>query len=68
MSDLLRSVGERDAVPPIRHGSHDAAMQPAGLNPPRKQGPGIGDSTARTVASTDLQFGAGVKVPTRDFR
>jgi len=68
LSDLLRSVGERDEVGPIRHGCDDAAMQPAGPDPRKEQGAGTDDRTAWTVASIDLQFGAGIKVPTRDFR
>ncbi len=68
LSDLLRSVGERDAAAPSQHGHDDAAMQPAGADPPREQGAGTGDRTVRSVASTDLQLGAGIKVPTRDFR
>ena len=68
LSDLLRSVGERDEAPPIQHGRDDAAVQSAGSDPWRERGAGTGDRTARTVASTDPQLGAGIKVPTRDFR
>ncbi len=68
LSDLLRSVGERDEAFPMQHGRGDGATHPAGQDPRRKQGAGTGNRTARTLASTDLQFGAGIKVPTRDFR
>jgi len=68
LSDLLRSVGERDGSAPMQHGRHDAAVQPAGSDPPREQGAGTGDRMARTVASTNLQLGPGIKVSTRDFR
>jgi len=68
LSDLLRSVGERDGSAPMQHGRHDAAVQPAGSDPPREQGAGTGDRMAWTVASTNLQLGPGIKVSTRDFR
>ena len=68
LSDLLRSVGERDAAAPVRHGRDNKAAQPAESDPLREQEAGTGNRTARTVASTDAQLRAGIKVPTRGFR
>jgi len=53
LSELLRSVGERDEAFPIQHGRGDGATHPAGPDPRRP-----GASAA----------GPGIQVPTRDFR
>jgi len=39
LSDLLRSVGERDEAFPVQHGRGDGATHPAGADP--RRGPGI---------------------------
>jgi len=68
LSDLLRSVGERNEAFPIQHGRGDGATHPAGQDP--RQGPGaaLGDRTSRDSYSPDRRPGSGIKVPTRDFR
>jgi len=73
LSDLLRSVGERDEAFPIRHGRGDGATHPAGQDP--RTGPGAepGGHKARDIYVPDRRPGAGarnsgIKVPTRDFR
>jgi len=61
LSNLLRSVGGRDEALPVQHGRGDGATHPAGPDLRREQGAGTGDRTAQTVASTDLQLGAGIR-------
>ena len=64
LSDLLRSVGERDEAFPIVHGRGDGATHPSGRDP--RTGPG--GRPVRDIYVPDLRLGSGIKVPTRDFR
>ena len=68
LSDLLRSVGERDEPFPIMHGRGDGATHPAGRDP--WTGPGAVPELAapRDIYIPSLRLGSGIKVPTRDFR
>ena len=68
LSDMLRSVGERDEPFPIRHGRGDGATHPAARD--RRDGPGAGPGgrPVRDIYVPDLRLGSGIKVPTRDFR
>ena len=68
LSDLLRSVGERDEAFPIVHGRGDGATRPAGRDP--RTGPGAVTEmpVPRDIYVPDLRLGSGIKVPTRDFR
>ena len=68
LSDLLRSVGERDEAFPIRHGRGDGATHPAGKDPRSGLGAGPGGRPVRDIFVPDLRLGSGIKVPTRDFR
>ena len=68
LSDLLRSVGERDEAFPIRHGRGDGATHPAGKDPRSGPGAGPGGRPVRDIFVPDLRLGSGIKVPTRDFR
>ena len=65
LSDLLRSVGDRDNPFPLRHGRGDGATHPGS--------PDRGDllpvpPKPRDIYIPDLLLGSGIKVPTRDFR
>ncbi len=68
LSDLLRSVGERDEAFPVVHGRGDGATHPAGQDP--RSGPGAVTEmpVPRDIYVPDLRLGSGIKVPTRDFR
>ena len=68
LSDLLRSVGERDEAFPIVHGRGDGATHPAGRDP--RTGPGSVPEMPGPldIYIPDLRLGSGIKVPTRDFR
>ena len=73
LSDLLRSVGERDEAFPIQHGRGDGATHPAGRDPRESHSTGPGGHKARDIYVPDLRLGSGssspgIKVPTRDFR
>ena len=68
LSDLLRSVGERDEPFPIRHGRGDGATHPAGRDPRTGPGAVLDGARARDIYIPDLRLGSGIKVPTRDFR
>ena len=68
LSDLLRSVGDRDEAFPIRHGRGDGATHPAGKDPRSGPGAGPGGRPVRDIFVPDLRLGSGIKVPTRDFR
>ncbi len=68
LSDLLRSVGERDEAFPIRHGRGDEATHPGAPDPRDGPGPGPGSRPVRDIYIPDLRLGSGIKVPTRDFR
>ena len=68
LSDLLRSVGERDEAFPITHGRGDGATHPAGRDPRNSPGAGPGGRPVRDIYIPDLRLGSGIKVPTRDFR
>ena len=57
LSDLLRSVGERDAAACL-----------AGPDPRRKSTARLGASTGIDPSSLPSQPGPGIRVPTRDFR
>ena len=68
LSDMLRSVGERDEPFPIRHGRGDGATHPAARDPRDGPGAGPGGRPVRDIYVPDLRIGSGIKVPTRDFR
>ncbi len=68
LSDMLRSVGERDEPFPIRHGRGDGATHPAARDPRDGPGAGPGGRPVRDIYVPDLRLGSGIKVPTRDFR
>jgi error-prone DNA polymerase len=65
LSDLLRSVGERDEPFPLPHGRGDEARSGAGPDPREQAALG---RKARDIYIPDLRLGSGIKVPTRDFR
>jgi error-prone DNA polymerase len=64
LSDLLRSVGQREAAFPLRPGRGDEVRH---ANRPDPRGDG-GLRKARDIYIPDLRLGSGIKVPTRDFR
>ncbi len=68
LSDLLRSVGERDEPFPIQHGRGDAATHPGAPDPRDGPGAGPGGRPVRDIYVPDLRLGSSIKVPTRDFR
>ena len=68
LSDLLRSVSERDEAFPIRHGRGDGAMHPGAPDPRDGPGAGPGGRPVRDIYISDLRLGSGIKMPTRDFR
>jgi error-prone DNA polymerase len=68
LSDLLRSVGERDEALPIQHGRDDGATNPAGRNPREMGGTGPGGCGAWDIDAPAQRPGPGIKVSTRDFR
>jgi error-prone DNA polymerase len=68
LSDLLRSVGERDGAFPIRYGRGDGATHPAGRDPRSGPGAGPGRRLVRDTYVPDGRLGSGIQVPTRDFR
>jgi error-prone DNA polymerase len=63
LSDLLRSVGDREQAFPLRSGRGDEAKHGGGPDPRD----GLGRNP-RDIYIRDLRLGAGIKVPTRDFR
>ena len=65
LSDLLRSVGERDEAFPVPHGRGDEARSGAG--PDAREQAAFGRK-ARDIYIPDLRPGSGIKVRTRDFR
>jgi error-prone DNA polymerase len=65
LSDLLRSVGERDEPLPVPHGRGDEAKHGGG--PDARAVDGLGRKP-RDIYIPDLRLGSGIKVPTRDFR
>ncbi len=69
LSDLLRSVGERDEAPPVGHGRGHGITRPAGPDP-RRAGGGPGSHTVQgaDIGAADPRSSAGIKVPIRDFR
>ena len=68
LSDLLRSVGERDEAFPLTHGRGDGATHPGARDPRDGPGAGPGGRLVRDIYIPDLALGSGIKVPTRDFR
>ncbi len=64
LSDMLRSVGERDEPFPLRHGRGDGATHPAARDPRARPG----GRPVRDIYIPDLRIGSGIKVPARDFR
>jgi len=68
LSDLLRSVGERDEAFPIQLGRGDGATHPAGQDPRKVSKAQPGSHTVKDVDAPDQQLDPGIKVPTRDFR
>ncbi len=68
LSDLLRSVGERDEAFPIRRDRGDGATHPAGQDPRKASGAQPGSHTVKDMDAPAPQLDPGIKVPTRDFR
>ena len=68
LSDLLRSVGERDEAFPLTHGRGDGATHPGARDPRDGSGAGPGGRPVRDIYIPDLRLGSGIKVPTRNFR
>ena len=68
LSDLLRSVGQRDDTFPLSHGRGDGATHPGTRDPRDGPGAGPGGRPIRDIYIPDLALGSGIKVPTRDFR
>ena len=68
LSDLLRSVGERDEPFPIQHGRGDGATHPGARDPRDGPGAGPGGRPVRDIFVPNLRLGSGIKVPRRDFR
>jgi len=68
LSDLLRSVGERDEAFPIQLGRGDGTTHPAGQDPRKVSRARLGGHTVKDVNAPDQQLDPGIKVPTRDFR
>ncbi len=68
LSDLLRSVGERDEVFPMQHGRGDGATHPAGQDPRKVSRARPGSHTVKDMDAPAPQLDPGIKVPTRDFR
>lgn len=63
LSELLRSVGDRDEAFPLTHGRGDQAEQVGGPDP--RETPG---RKARSAPVSDSRPGSEIKVRTRDFR
>lgn len=64
LSDLLRSVGERDDQPfPLPHGRGDEARHSGAPDPREKK-----VVASRDIYVRNLSIKRGIKVPTRDFR
>ena len=68
LSNLLRSVGDRDEAFPIDYGRGDGATHPGARDPRDGPGAGPGSRPVRDIFVRDLALGSGIKVPTRDFR
>lgn len=68
LSELLRSVVERDEPFPIQHGRGDGATHPGSRDPRDGPSTGPGGRQVRDIFGPDLQLGSGIKVPTRDFK
>jgi error-prone DNA polymerase len=65
LSDLLRSVGERDEAFPLTHGRGDEAKHGGAPDPREGKITGSRDIYVRNLRVVP---GKGIKVPTRDFR
>jgi error-prone DNA polymerase len=65
LSDLLRSVGERNEPFPLPHGRGDEAKHGGG--PDQRADDGLGRKP-RDICVPDLRLGSRIKIPTRDFR
>jgi error-prone DNA polymerase len=63
LSDLLRSVGDREEAFPLPHGRGDEAK--GGGGPDQREALG---RKPRDIYIPDLRFDGGIKVKTRDFR
>ena len=66
LSDLLRSVADKDEPFPLRHGRGDGATH--GGTPDTRERDGLLDRRVRDIYVPDLRLESGIKVPTRDFR
>ena len=65
LSDLLRSVGERDEPFPLPHERGDVARH--GTRPDAREVGGLGRKP-RDIYIPDLRLGSRIKVPTRSLR
>jgi len=68
LSDLLRSVGERDGPFPAQHGRSDGATHLTGHKEREEPEAGPGGHKVRDISVPDLRIGSGIRVPTRTFR
>ena len=68
LSDLLRSVGDRDEPFPLTHGRGDGATHPGATDKRDGPGAGPGGRPVRDIYVRDLRLGSGIKVPPREFR
>jgi error-prone DNA polymerase len=66
LSDMLRSVGDRDGAFPLVHGRGDEAKH--GGAPDPREGGGVGGRRIRDIYVPDLRAAGGIKVHARDFR
>jgi error-prone DNA polymerase len=65
LSDLLRSVGDREEPFPLRHGRGDEVKH--GSRPDPLEAPAL-EHKPRDIYVPDLRIGSGIKIKTRDFR
>ncbi len=71
LSDLLRSVGDRDGAFPLQAGRGDEARHAAAPDPrarPMDTEKGVGGRTGRDIHVHGRRPAHGIRVPTRDFR
>ena len=68
LSDLLRSVGQRDEPFPIDYGRGDGATHPGARDPRDGPGAGPGGRSVRDIFVPNSGNASGIRVPVRDFR
>ena len=65
LSDLLRSVGDREELFPLQHGRGDEAKH--GSHPDPQKAPTL-ENRSQDIYVPDLRLGSDIKLKTRDFR